>query len=45
MIDSLSCIIILRALFIFMLIEKGWTVKKNKHSKNTYQMYKDVKKN
>jgi hypothetical protein len=42
MIDSLSCIIILRALFILLLVEKGWTVKKNK--KNTYQMYKDVKK-
>jgi hypothetical protein len=35
--DTISYLIILRALFIYILIEKGWTVKKckdRKHGKN-----------
>ena len=40
--DKIACLIILRALFIFMLVEKGWTVKKCK-SKNIH-LYKSVKK-
>jgi hypothetical protein len=38
--DNISIIILLRSLFIFHLINSGWTVKKCKGSKNTYQMFK-----
>jgi hypothetical protein len=41
--DKISCLIILRALFIYLLINSGWTVKKCKE-KNSFQMYKTVKK-
>ena len=41
--DKISIIIILRSLFIFNLINSGWTVKKCK-DKNVYQMYKSLKK-
>ena len=40
--DKISYLIILRALFIFSLINSGWTVKKGKE-KNNFQMYKTVK--
>ena len=40
----LETIVILRALFLFLLIEKGWTVRKTKNDKNTYIMYKSIKK-
>ena len=43
-IDNISYIIILRALFIFLLIDKGWSVRKCKYGKNTFEMYKSVKK-
>ena len=36
-------IIVLRALFIFSLIERGWSVRKT--GKNKFEMYKSVKKN
>ena len=42
--DNVSIIIILRALFIYMLVEKGWSVRKCK-SKDTFEMYKSIKKN
>ena len=47
--DNISIIIILRSLFIFYLINLGWTVKLCKNSsnskgKNTYSMFKSVKK-
>jgi hypothetical protein len=42
--DNISLIIILRSLFIFSLINSGWTVRQCKGSKNTYQMYKSIKK-
>ena len=42
--DKLSYIIILRALFIFSLIEKGWCIKKIKNQKNTFEMFKSIKK-
>jgi hypothetical protein len=41
--DQVSILIILRALFIFLLIEKGWSVKKC--GKNKFEMYKSVKNN
>jgi hypothetical protein len=41
--DNISYLIILRALFVFSLIEKGWSVKKFKNKKNTFQIYKSVK--
>jgi hypothetical protein len=40
--DKLSYLIILRALFIFSLIEKGWSIKKL--DKNTFEMFKSIKK-
>lgn len=43
--DNISSIIILRALFVFSLIDKGWSVKKSKYKKNTFEMYKTVQKN
>jgi len=42
--DNISVIIILRSLFIFNLINSGWTIKLCKGNKNTFQMYKSVKK-
>ena len=48
--DDISVIIILRSLFIFSLINAGWSVKlctnysKGKSNKNTYSMYKSIKK-
>ena len=41
--DKISCIIILRALFIFQLIEKGWSIRKCRDN-NTFEMFKSVKK-
>lgn len=41
--DKISCVIILRALFIFHLLEKGWCVKKSKSS-NDIHIFKSVKK-
>jgi len=41
--DKISCIVLLRALFIFNLIDKGWSVRKCKHSKNTFEVFKNVK--
>jgi len=42
--DKVSSIIILRALFVFLMVNSGWTVKQCKYSKNTYSMYKTFKK-
>jgi hypothetical protein len=42
--DKISYIIILRALFVFFMINSGWTVKQCKSNKNTYDMYKRFKK-
>jgi len=39
--DNISSLIIFRALFIFSLIDRGWTVRKS--GKNTFEMYKSVK--
>ena len=44
MLDNVSLLIILRALFIFALIEKGWSVRKSKHGRNNFEMCKSVKK-
>jgi broad-specificity NMP kinase len=41
--DKISCIIILRALFVFSLIEKGWSVRKSKEN-STFEIFKSVKK-
>ena len=41
--DNISSLIILRALFILDIIEKGWSVRKSKLSDNIY-LYKNVKK-
>lgn len=41
--DKFTWIIILRALFIFSVLEKGWTIKKSKTGKNTYTLYKSTK--
>jgi hypothetical protein len=41
--DNISYLIILRALFIFSLLEKGWAVKKTKNKKNTFEIYKSIK--
>jgi hypothetical protein len=40
--DKISIIIILRALFIFSLLEKGWSVKKSKH-RNEIHVFKSIK--
>ena len=42
--DKLTGLVLLRALFIFSLIDSGWTIKKCKIGKNTFEMYKSVKK-
>jgi len=41
--DKISCIIILRALFVFSLLEKGWSIRKGKLT-NTFEIFKSVKK-
>jgi hypothetical protein len=41
--DNISRIILLRALFIFSLLDKGWSVKKYKHS-NQIHLFKSIKK-
>jgi hypothetical protein len=44
--DNISLLIILRALFIFFLLEKGWTVKKKKNiNEEVFHIYKNVVKN
>ena len=43
--DNLSTLIILRALFIYLLVEKGWSIKKCKYDKNTFEICKSIKKN
>jgi hypothetical protein len=45
MLDTLSSVILMRSLFLFLLIEKGWTIRKTKNDKNTYIIYKSIKKN
>ena len=42
--DKISYIIILRALFVFYLIEKGWAVRKCKSPSTTFEIFKTVKK-
>ena len=42
--DNISCIIIIRALFLYSLIDKGWSVRKCKYGNNTFEMHKSVKK-
>ena len=41
-IDKISSVIILRAFFIYLLIEKGWIIKKCKN-KNTFEINKSFK--
>ena len=41
--DQITFLVILRALFIFSLVENGWSVRKT--GKNKFEMYKSVKKN
>ena len=41
--DKISFIIILKSLFIVNLIEKGWSVRKCKNSKNTFEIFKSIK--
>ena len=41
--DNISYLIILRALFVFSLLEKGWAVKKIRNKKNTFEIYKSIK--
>jgi len=43
--DRISYLVIIRALFIYLLVEKGWSVRKCKHGKNEFEMYKSVKRN
>ena len=40
--DKISLLIILRALFLFVLLEKGWFIKKTKNSKDIH-IFKSVK--
>ena len=40
--DNISYLIILRALFILDILEKGWCVKKCKND-NLFEIYKNVK--
>jgi hypothetical protein len=42
--DAVSLIIILRALFIFSLLQQGWSVRKCKNSNNIH-LFKSIKKN
>ena len=39
--DKIDIIIILRALFLYLLVEKGWTVKRS--NDNTFEITKNVK--
>ncbi len=41
--DNVSLLIILRALFILDIIEKGWCIRKCKSNKNLFEIYKSVK--
>ena len=41
--DKISYLIILRALFIFSLLDKGWSVRKCK-SDNLFKIFKSIKK-
>lgn len=41
--DNISYLIILRALFVFSLLEKGWAIKKIRNKKNTFEIYKSIK--
>ena len=41
--DKISYLIILRALFLFNLIEKGWSIKRI--SKQTFEITKSIKQN
>jgi hypothetical protein len=41
--DNISLLIILRALFIYYLLEKGWCVKRTKSKKDTFEIFKSVK--
>ena len=40
--DKISYLIILRALFIYSLIEKEWCIRKIKNKKNTFEFFKTV---
>ena len=40
--DKIELLIIVRALFIYDLLEKGWSVRKIKHKKNTFDIYKSI---
>lgn len=42
--DDISYLIILRALFIYSLIEKGWSIRKIKKSAHSFEMFKSIKK-
>ena len=44
--DKISCLIILRALFILNILEKGWCVRKRKNYKNDdlFEIFKSIKK-
>ena len=42
--DKISCLIILRALFLYSVIESGWSVRKCKNGNNLFELYKTVKK-
>lgn len=42
--DKISYLIILRALYIFTLINAGWSIRKCKKEKNTFEMTKSIKK-
>ena len=39
LLDRISCLIILRALYLYNLLENGWIIKKNKN-KNTFDLTK-----
>jgi hypothetical protein len=39
--DNLSYLIILRALFIYYLVNAGWSIKSCKNNKNTFKLYKN----
>jgi hypothetical protein len=41
--DDITYLIILRALFIYSLIEKGWCLRKIKKSSHSFEMFKSVK--
>jgi hypothetical protein len=44
--DNISSIIILRALFLYSLIDKGWTIRKykeKKHNSHKFEIFKNIK--